>query len=589
MTPTDADPMAGADSADGSVEPGESVVGQYALLASAVAGRRMSVNLEDTSLGYSDGETVFLPRDQGEEATAIVTLVAQSALVAAGSLDPSVAIRLVGRATPTRRYVTLEVARILAGAAIPLPRQVRERLAIWDGEITHSAAHSLDLALNGHGIPEAPDLFGTIRPRKVLAAGGGAGLLSSLARKPSDGRQKEIPVDELGDDEDSEESKILKLFSSPFQFENPLFKLLRSQLGMGRRPQADGDDGGAELPVAGASAVSRVGKDAQLMEAPDGLELGVTAHAAGALQYPEWDCHKQILRTDWCSVGEFMPAPAEPDGEFNPVTDFALRRRLASLGLAYARHRHQADGDGIDVSALVEFAVSKALGETPDDHVYQARLKTAHDLGVVVLLDASGSTAHRANGSPIWNQHRQLAANLVGALEQVGDRVAAYGFNSRGRRHVRFLTVKDFDHRFDASAVRRLATLEPSGFTRIGAAIRHATHVAVDQAGTANRLVVVVSDGFAYDDGYHGRYAEQDTRHALDEAGQAGVGCVCVSVATETRTESLERLWGSVSHVELADASELAKHVVPMFQTALRAVNKPRDIHAAEARKAKAS
>jgi len=180
------------------------------------------------------------------------------------------------------------------------------------------------------------------------------------------------------------------------------------------------------------------------------------------------------------------------------------------------------------------------------------------------------STAQRSNGTPVWNQHRQLAANLVGALEQVGGRVAAFGFNSRGHRHVRFLLVKDFDHRFDAAAIRRLSTMAPSGFTRLGAAIRHATHVVSEHAGTQNRLIVVVSDGFAYDDGYQGRYAEADTRHALDEAVAAGVGCLCISICSDTRQDVLDRLWGSVSHVQLEDASELSKHVVPMIQSALK-------------------
>jgi nitric oxide reductase activation protein len=201
-----------------------------------------------------------------------------------------------------------------------------------------------------------------------------------------------------------------------------------------------------------------------------------------------------------------------------------------------------------------------------------------------VLLDASGSTAQRVNGAPVWNQHRHLAANLVGALEQVGDRVAAFGFNSRGRQHVRFLLVKDFDQRFDAAAVRRLANLTPSGFTRLGTAIRHATHIVRNQAGTSNRLIVVVSDGFAYDDGYRGAYAEMDTRRALDEAVAEGIGCICVSVASDVRRDAVERLWGSVTHVQLADAAELSHHLVPMFQTALKAVRAPRVVDAQRVR-----
>src|SRR5437879_6475518 len=88
--------------------------------------------------------------------------------------------------------------------------------------------------------------------------------------------------------------------------------------------------------------------------------------------------------------------------------------------------------------------------------------------------------------------------------------------------------------RCDHAARRRLAAIEPGGFTRLGAAIRHGTQLAIEKSGTASTLLIVVGDGVPYDKGYGERYARDDSDKALSEAVESGVGCACVSVKTAT-------------------------------------------------------
>ena len=133
-----------------------------------------------------------------------------------------------------------------------------------------------------------------------------------------------------------------------------------------------------------------------------------------------------------------------------------------------------------------------------------------------------------------------------------------------------YLRVKGFDDRYDHAARRRLASLEPAGFTRLGAAIRHGAHLLSEKAGTANTLLVVVGDGFPYDDAYEGHYAYQDCRRALAEAVGAGVGCACISVRTSTESSTLRQVWGNVPYEVLDRPSELARRVAPLLRRALK-------------------
>jgi nitric oxide reductase activation protein len=408
--------------------------------------------------------------------------------------------------------------------------------------------------------------MGTIRPARVLRnspmLGGGSPTDADRA-----GTSKTVDMPELDEDEDTERSRILELFSAP-AMQNPLAQYLQKLLGMGRSPSADEGAGGDELPV-GSQQAGPVGANAKRTDAAAEVAFGFDGPPVGRL-YPEYDCHKTRYRPDWCSVTEYDPRPSEAERQLERTDDRRLRRELARLGLAQERHRRQDEGDVLDVSALIDFVVDRRSGTAGDPRVYELKRRTAHDLGVLVLLDATGSTGESGEGQRIFDEQRELAARLTASFDELGDRVATYGFQSWGRSRVQFLRVKGFDDRYDHAAQRRLAALDPGGFTRLGAAIRHGAWMLSEHAGTSSTLLVVVGDGLPYDDGYEHRYAQEDCRRALREAVVAGVACACVSVRSSTEPDVIEKVWGNVPHRSLERPSELAGHVTPLFRGALK-------------------
>ncbi len=128
---------------------------------------------------------------------------------------------------------------------------------------------------------------------------------------------------------------------------------------------------------------------------------------------------------------------------------------------------------------------------------------------------------------------------------------------------------KRFDEPFDDAAQRRLGALTPGAYTRLGAAIRHGTAVLEREAGTARRLLIVVSDGFAYDHGYERAYGEADSRRALTEARNLGIGCVCLSVGARTDALALRRVFGTATHAAVEDPGELPPIIGRLFTFAL--------------------
>jgi nitric oxide reductase activation protein len=286
--------------------------------------------------------------------------------------------------------------------------------------------------------------------------------------------------------------------------------------------------------------------------------------------YPEWDVNRKAYRQDWCTVREVEPQ-VKADASASIDDAVGLRRPLARLGMGLHRRRRQPQGDDIDIDAAIEARVEAMAGSVPDESVYLDSMRRRRDLSVLLLLDVSGSTVEPGTvGQTVHQQQLVAASNLTVALHDLGDRVALYAYNSQGRGAVNVIPVKRFDDHLDAQVVRRLNSLEPGAYSRLGAAIRHGAAVLERRGGTSRRLLVVLSDGLAYDHGYERGYGAADSRRALTEARRRGTGCVCLTVGATTDIASLRGVFGTTAHATVGRPDQLVGIVGPLFRSAIR-------------------
>jgi nitric oxide reductase NorD protein len=443
--------------------------------------------------------------------------------------------------------------------------------------MTATADESLEMARGRAEVPDAPDWFGVIEPSRLLAPHGGPGTqptgvdvrVELDVAHPPEG-------DDEGNGEPSEESKILKLFAAPLGART-LSDFLRKMFGSSRSPGAGA--AGGELRVGSVRRTFAAGADARPLatrirfihggQPAAGLGIG------GAL-HPEWDVHDDRYRPDWCRVIDFPLTVTAGVSGAGLHRDDVLRRRLSRVGLGPKVLRRRPDGDELDIDALIDLFVDLRSGYSPPEHVYGDRRKLARDLGVFILLDASGSaTDTDPKGLAVHDHQRWAAGTLAATLEELGDRVAVYAFRSQGRHSVHLPAIKKFGERLGAVSRARLDQLRPSGYTRLGAGIRGAGAILKAEAGTPNRLLLVLSDGFPYDDGYEGRYAEADARKALEELRADGVACLCLSIGAATPTGALDRVFGSAGHASAKTLADLSPRMDELFLSSLRELAAP--------------
>ncbi|MDF2828977.1 MAG: von Willebrand factor, type, partial [Mycobacterium sp.] len=546
---------------------------RFRLLATHVAGRAVEVAVARVGEpAYTNGKTVFVSSDRPVEEQRREVLL-QCALLRAGSLERRLVRPLRGRPSLARRYLAVEGSRALAELA---GRSALAAALAVDVEVRSATPQdSLDVARGRAKIADPPAWFGTIRPVALTSSDAGPSARPTESDLRLHVADTNTPEDEAAEDEDedddAQESKILKLFAAPAFTSQGLSEFLRKLMGKSRSG-AD-DAAGGELRSGATRKSSAAGPDARPLPTPirftDGDKPGAAIGIGGAL-HPEWDVHRKRYLADWCRVLHFpLRATAAGPGSGVPVDD-VLRRRLSRVGLAPKVLRGRADGDDVDIEALTDFFVDLRSGHSPPEHVYLERRKIARNLGVLILLDASGSaTDTDASGLTVHDHQRRAAGTLAATLEELGDRVAVYAFRSEGRHAVHLPTIKTFGQRFGAVGLARLDQLQASGYTRLGAAIRGAGEILRNDAGTPNRLLLVLSDGHPYDDGYEGRYAEADAHKALEELRADGLACLCLSVGAATGLEALERVFGSASFASAPTLADLSPRMDELFLSAL--------------------
>ncbi len=564
-------------------------ISRYLFLASAIAGRRVGLHVAGgaAALACSDGQSIFLPASaQQSNQDEWAAVVAQAALIGAGSLQAHLLRRLVGRPDAARRYTYLEVLRASVVLRDRLPTAFLNLPELKGIEVpTTAASASLDWALGQRPLPLLPRYFGGVRPLLTLRKAVSEEGLAALTKQQAKGKFAKAEVEEFDDDAATEESKLLKLFQNPLTGSNPLADMLNKILGAGsskgNREKNPNQGGGAEMPVGRVERALRRGIHAVLTRLPFELPEMAARAESTALLYPEWDVHNRQYKPNWAVLEEveaWRPDGARQLDEVLKPAGSALKRQLGSLGLDHQMHNRQHDGAELDVSRLLECAVDLATGHSPPSlDVYRASRRTRRDLAVVVALDVSGSTGERdGEGRTVFERQLQTAYQLGRTLNDLGDMVALFGFHSWGRNLVRAVRLKGAEERWSAHIAERFAQLEPVGYTRTGAAIRHGTRQLQTQMRLPNRLLVLITDGIAYDNDYESTYAEADTQKALAEARATGTACVCLCVGGSTDADKLRSVFGAANLLIVDEPGQITLSIRRLCKQALAAVSQRR-------------
>lgn len=303
--------------------------------------------------------------------------------------------------------------------------------------------------------------------------------------------------------------------------------------------------------------------------AADDVALGPGQHL------PEWDWKAGVLRPAHCAVQCRVARDAAP---FTPgaqlrTTVRQVRRRLEVLRAAPLRAHAQADGDELDLDAWVRHAADAAAWRSESPAVWQRRVRAERSLATLLLADLSLSTdAHVAGtGQPmrVVDVIRDALYVFGEALAAGGDTFEMLGFSSVRRQNVRIQHLKGFDEAWTTTARARVGAIKPGYYTRMGAAIRHAT-ARLAARPERQRLLLLLTDGKPNDlDVYEGRYGLEDTRHAVQEARAQGLTPFAVTI-DDAGHDYLPYLFGRQGYALVHRPRDLAQRLAAVYSQLTR-------------------
>ncbi|MEP6732724.1 MAG: VWA domain-containing protein [bacterium] len=278
--------------------------------------------------------------------------------------------------------------------------------------------------------------------------------------------------------------------------------------------------------------------------------------------YDEWDADRRDYRGKAVRV-RLVEAEISEDGwaadsleQHAPIVR-SIRRRFERLRAQRVRLHAQRQGDDLDLVACVDALVDRATGHSASDRLYLDVRPARRGMAITVLGDVSGSTKATVTDSERIIDFEKLAMLLASeAFDALGDPYSLLTFSSHGANDVQLRTLKAFGDRNGRLVRERIGAIEPSGNTRLGAAIRHATAQLTRQPA-GHRLLILLSDGKPSDqDRYMGSYAVEDSRQAIAEARAAGVFPFCLTVDRE-EPEYMAHMFGRAGYVMLMQPDQL--------------------------------
>jgi hypothetical protein len=280
------------------------------------------------------------------------------------------------------------------------------------------------------------------------------------------------------------------------------------------------------------------GDEEDVFDKPERTEQKEEFNGLPPRHYPEWDYSTQNYRPDWVSVYEGLhPKGNAADIDRLLEKHAALAKRLKRMldllkPQDKVRIRYQEEGSELDLDVAIRSLIDYKSGAQPDPRINMSHRNDGRSIAVMVLLDLSESLNEKAEGSEqTILELSQEAVSLLGwAVEKLGDPFAIAGFHSNTRHDVRYLHIKGYSEKWDDEVKGRLAAMEASYSTRMGAAMRHAAHY-LEQQPTDKKLMLILTDGQPSDiDTKDGELLIADARQAVKELDRQGIYSYCINL-----------------------------------------------------------
>ncbi len=287
------------------------------------------------------------------------------------------------------------------------------------------------------------------------------------------------------------------------------------------------------------------------------------------IEYDEWDYNKRSYRENFCKV--YPKTIVETDVGYykktireNASTLMGLRKMLTNVNNKIQQQRRQTQGEEFDLDALTDLYIDVHSGHTPSEKIYLSNRKKEKDLSILILLDISLSSDGYAAGNKVIDVEKQVSILFGEILNEFNVDFSIDCFFSKTRNYSTYQTIKCFDDDWD-KAKYKVGAVQPEGYTRIGAALRHSGAL-LEKRDSKNKWLILLSDGKPNDyDRYEGKHGINDVKQALRELNEQNINSYALAIEAQAKYY-LPQMFGQNHYQILTTPVELLESLVKLYE-----------------------
>ncbi len=287
------------------------------------------------------------------------------------------------------------------------------------------------------------------------------------------------------------------------------------------------------------------------------------------VSYPEWDFTNRRYKQDFCKVFPSKITVEDIDYYTKTLKTNArvlrnLKKRFAQMDNALEVVRRQPSGEDFDLDAVTDRYADIIAKHTPNEKIYLSKRKRKKELSILFLLDLSLSSDGYVNGNRVLDIEKQVMIIFGEALHGNQVEFEIGGFSSKTRNYCSYASIKSFKEPWSKGRYN-VGAVEPSGYTRIGPALRHAG-ARLKQQSTRKKWLILLSDGKPNDyDTYEGKYGIQDVKQALRELNGENINTYAVAIEDQARYY-LPQMFGQNHYSILSSPMQMIQSLAKLYE-----------------------
>jgi len=284
--------------------------------------------------------------------------------------------------------------------------------------------------------------------------------------------------------------------------------------------------------------------------------------------YPEWMISARKYKPDYCRI-IYKKNIEENKIVTKKILNQSssqikkLRKNSEKHLSEYFVKKRLADGDEPDLDAIVDAYVDLCTGKTPSENVYISKRKKPKDIAILVLTDCSLSTDGYTNNQRIIDIEKEALITAAEVWSSFNLKFQLDTFSSHTHSQCFYTTYKAFHE--DWNVVKnRIGNIQSFGYTRIGAALRHATYI-LSQVKADKKWLLLISDGKPNDyDTYEGDYGIHDVKKAIQEAEMRNVFTSAIAIDAEAKYY-FPKMFGNTGYSILHHPNQLSETLTKFY------------------------